>query len=190
MGPPLGGLPWHRGSRFPRSAREPAPGSRRLHAGHHSGSRQAPPELHPGPTTGVRFRWRPYAFDISSAVHFRSSSQRLPDGFIPPFPGHAHHPGHWAGAASGGLGPGPATRARGTCPHLSAARLLQAALRAPFRAIVAHSHRHTRMGMKTERPRRLSFARFSCARSQSRRGRCEGGSGGRGPRPLEGQGPW
>src|SRR5258708_302655 len=75
----------------------------RLHAGHRSGSQQAPPELHPGPTTGVRFRWHPYAFDTSSAVHFRSSSQRSPDGFIPPFPeslttlaiGPAQHPVVW-----------------------------------------------------------------------------------------------
>src|SRR5262245_29852835 len=56
MGPPLGGLPSHRGDRFPRSAQEPALDSRRLHAGHHSGSRQAPPELGPRPTTGAWFR--------------------------------------------------------------------------------------------------------------------------------------
>src|SRR2546425_4454875 len=54
VGPPLGDLPWHRGDRFPRSAPEPALGSRRLCAGHHSSSRQAPLELRPGPTTGVR----------------------------------------------------------------------------------------------------------------------------------------
>ena len=86
VGPPLGFLPCHRGNRFPRSAQEPALGSRRLHAGHRPGSRQAPPELHPRPTTRAWFRWRPYAFDTSSAVHSRSSSQRSPDGFIPPFP--------------------------------------------------------------------------------------------------------
>ena len=103
MGPPLGGLPSHRGDRFPRSAPEPAPSSRRLHAGHRSGSRQAPPELHPGPTTGARFRWRPYAFDRSSAVHSRSSSRRSPDGLVPPFPrslttpaiGPEQHPVVW-----------------------------------------------------------------------------------------------
>jgi len=30
----------------------------------------------------------------------------------------AHHPGHCARAASGGLDPGPAARVRGACPHL------------------------------------------------------------------------
>ncbi len=76
----------HRGWRFPRSAQEPALNSRRLYAGHHSGSKQVAPELCPGATTGLRFRWHPYAFDISSAVHSRSSFQRTPDGFVPPFP--------------------------------------------------------------------------------------------------------
>src|SRR2546425_12877402 len=56
MGPPLGVLPWHRGDRFPRSAQEPVLDSRRLCAGHHSGSQQASPELSPGPTTEARFR--------------------------------------------------------------------------------------------------------------------------------------
>ena len=32
---------------------------------------------------------------------------------------NAHHPSHWARAASGGLGPGPAARSRGVVPHLS-----------------------------------------------------------------------
>src|SRR5262244_127642 len=31
---------------------------------------------------------------------------------------NAHHLGHWAKAACGGLDPDPAIRARGTCPHL------------------------------------------------------------------------
>ena len=31
---------------------------------------------------------------------------------------NAHHPGHWAGAASGGLDSDPAARVRGACPHL------------------------------------------------------------------------
>jgi hypothetical protein len=35
---------------------EPALGSRRLHAGHHSSSQQASLEFYPGPTTGARFR--------------------------------------------------------------------------------------------------------------------------------------
>src|SRR6266498_3579299 len=56
MGPPLGVLPSHRSDRFPRSAQEPELGSRRLHAGHHSSSKQVSLELSPEPTTGARFR--------------------------------------------------------------------------------------------------------------------------------------
>jgi len=59
--------------------------SRRLHAGRHSASRQAPSELYPRPTTGTRFRRHPNAFDTSSTVHSRSSYQRTPDGLSPPF---------------------------------------------------------------------------------------------------------
>src|SRR5580692_6415938 len=47
VGPPLGFLPSHRGSRFPRSAREPGPRSRRLHAGRHPSSQQASLGLFP-----------------------------------------------------------------------------------------------------------------------------------------------
>ena len=49
-------------------------------------SQQAPSELCPRPTTGAWFRQHPYAFDMSSAVHSRSSFQRTPDGSCPPFP--------------------------------------------------------------------------------------------------------
>ena len=69
----LGFLPSHRGDRFPRSAREPGSRSRRLHAGCRLGSNQATPQTDPGLTTSPRFRHRPYAFDTSSAVRFRSS---------------------------------------------------------------------------------------------------------------------
>jgi len=60
--------------------------SRRLRAGRRSDSRQASSELHPRPTTGAWFRRHPYAFDVSSTVHLRSSYQQTPDGFTPPFP--------------------------------------------------------------------------------------------------------
>ena len=86
MGPPLGVLPLHRSGRFPRSTQEPALGSRTPSCRPSLGQSTGSPRIHPGPTTGVRFRWHPYAFDTSSAIHFRSSSQRSPDGFIPPFP--------------------------------------------------------------------------------------------------------
>src|SRR5512144_920105 len=42
------GRPHHRGDRFPRSAPEPEPGSRHLHAGHRLASQQAPARLIPG----------------------------------------------------------------------------------------------------------------------------------------------
>src|SRR5262249_21189999 len=47
-GCPLAVLPSHRSDRFPRSAPEPRARSRRLHAGRHVGSTQAPPTLLPG----------------------------------------------------------------------------------------------------------------------------------------------
>lgn len=154
MGPPLGVLPSHRGERFPRSTREPALGSRRLHADHRSGSRQAPPELRPGPTTGVRFRWHPYAFDTSSAVHFRSSSQRSPDGFIPPFPeslttlviGPAQHPAVWTLVLQ------PESEGPSLISH--AARLLLGGRdglpSAPsWRTVVRVAHQRAQMGMLT-----------------------------------------
>jgi len=45
VGPPLAGLPWHRGDRFPRSTHKPGSRSRHLYAGRRSGSKQVPPEL-------------------------------------------------------------------------------------------------------------------------------------------------
>ena len=48
-------LPSHRGDRFPRSAQEPGPSSRRLHAGRHLGSKQVSPRAGPGSTTAPRF---------------------------------------------------------------------------------------------------------------------------------------
>jgi hypothetical protein len=72
--------------RFPRSAQEPALGSRRLCAGHHPGRKQDVPRAPPRPLIGAWFRWHPLVFDTLPTVHFRSSSQHIPDGFIPPFP--------------------------------------------------------------------------------------------------------
>src|ERR1700748_397238 len=102
---------------LPRSAREPALCSRRLHAGHHASSRQAPLALVPSQRLELGFGGRPYAFDTSSTVHFRSSSQRTPDGLVPTCPSRSPPRSFWTRAASGGLSPGPATRARGACPH-------------------------------------------------------------------------
>ena len=50
------------------------------------GPKQDVPRARPRPLIKAWFRWHPLAFDTFPAVHFRSSSQRSPDGFIPPFP--------------------------------------------------------------------------------------------------------
>ncbi len=110
--------------------------SRRLHAGRRSAGRQAPSELRPRPTTGAWFRRHSNAFDTSSTVHSRSSYQRTPDGLSRLFR-NAHHPGHYAGAACGGLDPDPAIRVRGANLISCAARLLEVG----FRYIRASSSR-------------------------------------------------
>src|SRR6266581_2353312 len=45
VGPPLAGLPWHRGDRFPRSPHKPGSRSRPLDAGRRSGRKQGAPAL-------------------------------------------------------------------------------------------------------------------------------------------------
>jgi len=70
--------PPYRGDRFPRSAPEPRPSSRRLHAGHHLGSKQVSPRLIPGQVIIPRFRCHLYTFDTSSTVRFRSPSWPIP----------------------------------------------------------------------------------------------------------------
>jgi len=85
-GLPLGDLPWHRGTGSHVPHKSLSLVSRRLHAGRRPASRQAPAELCPRPTTGAWFWRRPNAFETSSTVHLRSSYQRTPDGFSPPFP--------------------------------------------------------------------------------------------------------
>jgi len=89
--------------------------SRRLHAGRHSASRQAPSELYPRPTPGFG--------DIPtlSTRHQRFTRVRLTSAHLTGYPRlfrNAHYPGHCAGAACGGLNPDPAIRVRGADPHL------------------------------------------------------------------------
>ena len=64
----------YRGDRFPRSAPEPGPGSRRLHAGHHPGSNTGNPRTHPRPITLTWFRCRLRL----STRHQRFALARLP----------------------------------------------------------------------------------------------------------------
>jgi hypothetical protein len=117
--------------RFPRSAREPVLGSRRLCAGHRPDSKQATLRTPPRLCLGAWFRWRLQAFDTVPTVHSRSSSQHSPDGFRPAFSENAHYPGHCAEAASGGLGPDPAVRARGAVPHLSCSKHIRQVIDLP-----------------------------------------------------------
>ncbi len=88
---PLDPLPWHRSDKFPRSVREPDPGSRRLRAGCRM-SRAS------GLRSGLsrddhhsRFRHHPYYFDLSSTVRFRSSPWTSPDGIRSRLFRDAHH---------------------------------------------------------------------------------------------------
>jgi hypothetical protein len=162
MGPPLGVLPSHRdgGSHVPQESLRWA--HARLHAGHRSGSRQAPPELHPGPTTGVRFRWHPYAFDTSSAVHFRSSSQRTPDGFIPPFPNRSP-PWPLGQGSIRWFGPWSCNPSPRDLPSslLQQGCFRRPSSRPPFRAVVAHSRRRSARSGTADRSRSAA----SCAGS-------------------------
>jgi hypothetical protein len=89
---PLERLPSHRDDRFPRSATEPDPGSRRLQAGCRSGRA---PGLRPNssrrPLPSPRFRHRPVNFGTSSAVRLRSSLRISPDGIKSRLFCDAHH---------------------------------------------------------------------------------------------------
>jgi hypothetical protein len=105
-----------------------------------------PSELRPRSTTGTWFWQRPYAFDTSATVHLRSSCQRSPDGLSRLFR-NAHHPGHCAKAACGGLDPDPAIRVRGAVPHLLCSKaasiwlLHQSLLSAPsWRTVIGITH--------------------------------------------------
>lgn len=141
-------LSLHRGGRFPRSAQEPAPCSRRLHAGHRASSRQAPLALVPSQRLELGFGGRPYAFDTSATVHLRSSSRRTPDGLVPPFPSRS--PPRSLGRSSirwfepWSCNPSP----RGLPSSLMQHSCFHSTYRSPFRAFVAHSHRRIGRGVR------------------------------------------
>jgi len=59
------------------------------------------------PTLSTHKRW--FTCVHLSSAHLTGTSRLFRN---------AHHPGHWAKAASGGLDPDPATRVRGAAPHL------------------------------------------------------------------------
>src|SRR5713226_6295430 len=132
VGPPLGGLPWHRGT----GSRVPHKSLRWAHAAFVPATTRAEKQdvsrARPKPLIGAWFRWHPLAFDTLPTVHSRSSSQHTPDGFRPAFSENAHYLSHCAEAASGGLGPDPAVRARGADPHLSCSRHVSSVNDLPF----------------------------------------------------------
>src|SRR6266567_5368066 len=109
--------PLYRSCRFPRSAQEPEPGSRHLHAGHHLGGRQVSPRLLPRQRLLLGFD----VFATLSTLHQWFTRVRLPGSYLTP---------SWApfpqrsplrlltGAACGGLEPPPARRLRRTSLHL------------------------------------------------------------------------
>ncbi len=115
---PLGRLPLHRGDRFSRSVQEPAPASRRLHAGCPSGSLQDSPRARPGRKSHPQFRHRLWNFDTSSAVCFRSPLRTLPDGMLSRLLLQRSPPSLLTIAACSGLRPAPDCRPRGANPHL------------------------------------------------------------------------
>lgn len=117
----LGLLPSHRGREIPRSALEPGPRSRRLHAGRHPSRKQAPlGSLSRDGENSIPV-WTSvfFPFDTSSAVHLRSSPWTIPDAIVLRLFLAAHHHGPLlAAAAQGGLEPAPVGRSRGAYPHL------------------------------------------------------------------------
>jgi|SRR5580704_11616646 hypothetical protein len=116
---PLELLPSHRGDRFPRSTKEPDPGSRRLQAGCRSGQVfRAPPNSSQEPLPSSWFRHRPVHFGTSSAVRLRSSLRISPDGILFRLFGRRSPPPLLTAAARRGLEPPSDRRLRGTCPHL------------------------------------------------------------------------
>ena len=86
-----------------------------------------------------------------STLQWRFTHVCLPGSHLtrscPAFSKNAHHPGHWARAASGGLGPDPAARSRGAVPHLLCSKAAFSwPLWPPFCAVVAQHRQHTESG--------------------------------------------
>ena len=109
--------PRYRSCRFPRSAQEPGPDSRHLHAGHHLGSRQVSPRLLPR----QRLLLGSDVIATLSTRHQWFTRVRLPGPYLTPSwtPFPQRSPLRLlTGAACGGLEPPPARRLRRTFLHL------------------------------------------------------------------------
>ena len=138
-GPPAWLAPFASGREVPTfreaACLELTPPPCRMPSGPQSGTSQT----RPGLTTAPRFRHRPYAFDTSSAVHLRSSSQDLPDGIKSRLSPQRSPPRILSVAACGGLEPAPDRWLRGALPHLLHS------MAPPFvSTFVAHSRRRRR----------------------------------------------
>jgi hypothetical protein len=104
------------GDRFPRSAQEPEPSSRRLHAGHHLANTQAPARLIPGSLTHPGFdAIYPLRHFHSGSLAFVFIGSHLKRSNGVPFPQRSP-PRLLTDAACGGLKPPPAGRLRRAKP--------------------------------------------------------------------------
>ena len=109
------GRPPHRDDRFTRSAPEPGPSSRHLHAGHHLANKQAPARLLPGLSV-------PPGFDVILLAFRHVISGSLALAFLAhtcraharDFSADAQHERLLTAAPRGGLRPPPAGRSRRT----------------------------------------------------------------------------
>jgi hypothetical protein len=108
------GRPWARDDRFARYTPEPGPSSRRLHAGHHLGSKRVSPRLIPKHLVSLGFDVIWISFDTSSADRFRSPSWPTPDALVARLFRRRSAPRLLTGAPCGGLRPPPVGRPRRT----------------------------------------------------------------------------
>ena len=134
----------YRGDRFPRSTPEPEPSSRHLYAGHHLGSKQAPPRLIPGQQLDPGFD---DAATLSTLHQWFTHVRLLGSHLTPsraPFPRRSP-PRLLTDAARGGLRPPPAGRPRRANLHLqhSTASKDPIFYIEPPSAFVAHNRPHS-----------------------------------------------
>ena len=142
------GRPRARDDRFARSASEPGPSSRRLHAGHHLGSKRVAPRLIPRHLVSLGFDVIWISFDTSSADRFRSPSWPSPDALVGATFPQRSAPRLLTGAPCGGLRPPPAGRPRRIAgptdgPSISDAALHQS-IRSSTSSLPPHSCSHTK----------------------------------------------
>lgn len=106
-----------------------------------------------------------------STRHPRFTFVRLRDPYLTrsrrAFSIDVHHPGHWAGAADGGLTSGPATRCRGAHPHLSCS-MTSVSSWPPPDVFVTHARRDTSRSGSPRRARARACRWAPRSRPQAR----------------------